>query len=111
MAVTCLSPRSSASQSMAKSCSGRTDPSFGGRSRTWPKLASTVYLSPRYLFIVLALAGDSTTTTSAIRFLDGQPILLGRRAAQPGCPAASARGRRVPAPAAPPNGGGRELAA
>ena len=26
---------------MVKSCSGSTDPSFGGRSRTWPKEAST----------------------------------------------------------------------
>ena len=42
MAPTCFSPRSSDCQSMAKSCSGRTEPSFGGRSRTWPRLASTV---------------------------------------------------------------------
>src|SRR6516165_9056528 len=49
---------------MAKSSSGRTEPSFAGRSRTWPKEASTLKESPRYLLIVLALEGDSTTTIS-----------------------------------------------
>src|SRR5262245_5839044 len=33
-----------------------------GRSRTWPMLASTLKPGPRYLVIVLALVGDSTTT-------------------------------------------------
>src|SRR5581483_11788869 len=33
-----------------------------GRSRTWPLLATTSYSGPRYLLIVLALAGDSTIT-------------------------------------------------
>src|SRR2546425_934579 len=33
-----------------------------GRSRTWPLLATTSKSSPRYLLIVLALAGDSTMT-------------------------------------------------
>ena len=51
---------------MAKSSSGRTEPSFGGRSRTWPKLARTVKSPPRYLLMVLALAGLSTTTTSVM---------------------------------------------
>ncbi len=59
-------PRSSASQSIAKFSSGRTLPSLGGRSRTWPKEASTVKPSPRYLLMVFALAGDSTTTTSVM---------------------------------------------
>src|SRR2546430_16913187 len=35
---------------------------LGGRSRTWPMLAFTTNPSPRYLLIVLALAGDSTIT-------------------------------------------------
>src|SRR3954463_12049547 len=47
---------------MAKSSSGRTEPSLGGRSRIWPKLAKTVKSGPRYLLIVFALAGDSTMT-------------------------------------------------
>src|SRR5580704_2329500 len=68
MAPTCLSPRASDSQSMAKSSSGRTLPSFGGRSRTWPKLASTVYPPPKERLMVLAFAGDSTTTTSDMMF-------------------------------------------
>src|SRR6266571_5998884 len=33
-----------------------------GRSRTWPMEALTSYLEPRMREIVLALAGDSTTT-------------------------------------------------
>src|SRR3546814_693410 len=37
-----------------------TAPSFGTRSRTWPYEARTVKSLPRYLLIVLALAGDST---------------------------------------------------
>src|SRR6476620_3552511 len=45
---------------MAKPCSGSTAPSFGTRSRTWPYEARTVKSGPRYLLIVLALAGDST---------------------------------------------------
>src|ERR1700757_1824669 len=35
---------------------------FCGRSRTWPLLAATSKSGPRYLLIVLALAGDSTIT-------------------------------------------------
>ena len=46
-----------------KSNSGSTEPSLAGRSRTWPKEASTSYPGPKYLWMVLALAGDSTTTT------------------------------------------------
>src|SRR5262249_18369850 len=34
------------------------------RSRTWPTLASTRKLGPRYLLIVFALAGDSTINRS-----------------------------------------------
>src|SRR3954466_3497001 len=37
---------------------------LGGRSRTWPMDAFTTKPSPRYLLIVLALAGDSTMTRS-----------------------------------------------
>src|SRR5207248_3313878 len=33
-----------------------------GKSRTWPMLATTSKSGPRYLLIVLALAGDSTIT-------------------------------------------------
>src|SRR5499426_841480 len=53
---------SSTSQIMRKLASGSTEPSLAGKSRTWPKEASTSYPGPRYLLIVLALAGDSTTT-------------------------------------------------
>ncbi len=34
-----------------------------GKSRTWPTLDLTIYLSPRYLLIVFAFAGDSTMTS------------------------------------------------
>src|SRR5947209_5972998 len=33
-----------------------------GKSRTWPLLATTSKSGPRYLLMVLALAGDSTIT-------------------------------------------------
>jgi hypothetical protein len=36
-----LEPRSSNSQTMAKSASGSTEPSLAGRSRIWPKEART----------------------------------------------------------------------
>ena len=36
MAASCLAPRPSTSQDMAKSSSGRTEPSLAGRSRTCP---------------------------------------------------------------------------
>src|SRR5690625_3311895 len=45
---------------MAKPCSVSTAPSLGLRSRTWPYDASTLKSVPRYLLMVLALAGDST---------------------------------------------------
>src|SRR5690606_31120311 len=45
---------------MANPCAGSTAPSLGTRSRTWPYEARTVKSLPRYLLIVLALAGDST---------------------------------------------------
>ena len=52
---------------MAKPSSGRTLPSLGGKvAHVAEGLARTVKLSPRYLLIVLALAGDSTTTTSVM---------------------------------------------
>ncbi len=41
MAESCLARSADTSHAMAKSASGFTDPSRGGRSRTWPKLAST----------------------------------------------------------------------
>src|SRR5271167_1346382 len=41
---------------------------FLGRSITWPKEAFTVYFRPRYLLIVLALAGDSTITSDRAMF-------------------------------------------
>src|SRR3954464_5529788 len=62
MSPTGRAARSLSSQSMAKSSSGRTEPSFGGRSRIWPTEAITVKSLPRYLLIVFALAGDSTIT-------------------------------------------------
>ena len=34
-----------------------------GRSRIWPMLDFTTYWLPRYLLMVLALAGDSTMTS------------------------------------------------
>ncbi len=52
------------SYSGRKPFSTSTDSFFLGRSRTCPRDALTIYLSPRYLLIVLALAGDSTTTKS-----------------------------------------------
>src|SRR6201994_3532771 len=52
----------STSQIIWKLVSGSTDPFLAGRSRTWPKEARTSYEVPRYLLIVLALAGDSTMT-------------------------------------------------
>src|SRR3954453_9889510 len=45
---------------MAKPLAGSTAPSLGTRSRTCPYEARTVKSLPRYLLIVLALAGDST---------------------------------------------------
>jgi hypothetical protein len=65
-----LDEAASTSQNISKSWSGRTEPSFAGRSRTWPKDASTLYPGPRYLLIVLAFAGDSTTTTFIIKSLN-----------------------------------------
>src|SRR5690606_41567557 len=66
---------------MAKSASGCTEPSLAGRSRTWPNEASTLKLRPRYLLIVFAFAGDSTTTTSI--FWKIPPGIL-RRERRPG---------------------------
>src|SRR4029077_7170584 len=47
----------------AKAWSTSTPSSDLGRSRTWPKEASTTKPDPRYRAIVLALAGDSTIST------------------------------------------------
>src|SRR4249919_2695348 len=58
---------------MAKPLSGSTAPSLGTRSRTWPYEARTVKSLPRYLLIVLALAGDSTMR----RFLAMEPARWG----------------------------------
>ena len=41
MSLMCLVDLSPTSHSMAKSCSGSTEPSLAGRSRTWPKEANT----------------------------------------------------------------------
>ena len=42
---------------------GSTAPSFEGRSLTWPYVASTWKSGPRYLLMVVALAGDSTISS------------------------------------------------
>ena len=42
---------------------GSLAPPLVGRSRIWPMLDFTTYWLPRYLLIVLALAGDSTMTS------------------------------------------------
>src|SRR5207342_493898 len=60
IASTCFWFFSIRSYRMAKPLAGSTAPSFGTRSRTWPYEARTVKSLPRYLLIVLALAGDST---------------------------------------------------
>ena len=67
IALTCFLLADPTSQSISNSFSGSTEPSFGGKSRTCPYDAKTVKPGPRYLFIVLALAGDSTTTTAIER--------------------------------------------
>ena len=52
--------------------SSRSIPSvFVGRSRTWPTVAFTAYADPRYLPMVLALAGDSTMTSDRLPRLIG----------------------------------------
>src|SRR3989304_2913044 len=53
----------SPSHNILKLSAWSTDPSLAGRSRIWPKEASTSKPGPRYLLIVFALDGDSTTTT------------------------------------------------
>ena len=50
--------------------SGSTDV-FGRRSRTWPCSRPERWRLPRYVLIVLALAGDSTTTTGWTSFPSG----------------------------------------
>src|SRR5205814_3408913 len=59
----------------AKSCSTSTPRVDLGRSRTWPMLASTLKLRPRYFLMVLALAGDSTITRLVLPLVTG-PFLL-----------------------------------
>src|SRR5690348_466887 len=63
IALSCFARSGETCHSMSKPCSGSTEPSFGGRSRTWPKEASTRCPLPRYFSIVFAFAGDSTTTS------------------------------------------------
>src|SRR5262245_32935749 len=67
-----LAALGSTSQCISKSLSGRTEPFFDGRSRTWPYEASTRYPGPRYLLTVFALAGDSTITMFIETFLAAQ---------------------------------------
>ena len=72
---------------MSKPCSGSTEPSLGGRSRTCPKDASTRCPLPRYFSMVFALAGDSTTTSfndghSLRRTRDGRRRSSSRQAAK-----------------------------
>src|SRR5213593_2311055 len=63
-----------------------------GRSRTWPTDALTSYLAPRMREIVLALAGDSTTTRLLL-FLVATVRSLRRRAREP--PLLIERGHRT----------------
>src|SRR5262245_52495832 len=53
-------------------------PSFFGRSRTWPFEAITSYPEPRYFLMVLAFAGDSTTTSVLLIGTRTFTALLGR---------------------------------
>src|SRR6476646_7513951 len=46
---------------------------FSGRSMMWPTVARTRYPRPRYLPIVLALAGDSTITSEVVPAAGGGP--------------------------------------
>src|SRR5258706_635459 len=48
----------------AKPCSTSTPILDLGKSITWPTDAFTVKPAPRYFLMVLALAGDSTTTSA-----------------------------------------------
>src|SRR5580692_7030600 len=50
---------------------------FCGRSRTCPTVALTRYPRPRYLPIVLALAGDSTITRDVVPGWGGGPMSTG----------------------------------
>src|SRR5919198_770219 len=52
------------SYSSAKSFSMSTPSLLFGRSRMWPIDATTLKSRPRYLLIVFAFAGDSTTTSA-----------------------------------------------
>src|SRR5207248_11531476 len=63
IAFSCFARSGETCHCMVKSCSGSTDPSLGGRSRTCPNEASTRCPLPRYFSMVFALAGDSTTTS------------------------------------------------
>ena len=51
----------------SKPCSTSTPIFDFGRSMTWPTDAFTVKPAPRYFLMVLALAGDSTTTSAVSR--------------------------------------------
>src|SRR5690606_37228852 len=55
-------PSAAALPRLAGSLPAAADP-LVGRSRIWPMLDFTTYWLPRYLLMVLALAGDSTMTS------------------------------------------------
>ncbi len=72
-----------------------------GRSRTCPIEAFTTYLGSRYFWIVLTLAGDSTTTSD--RFATGFALRLIRvRSERTACPRAAGRDHPARAPATAP---------
>ena len=52
-----------ASKAIAKPSPGSTEPAFAGRSRRWPRVAIALEEGPSQPPMVLAFAGDSTTTT------------------------------------------------
>src|SRR5213592_4733264 len=65
------------SYSSAKSSSTATPSLLFGRSRMWPIDATTLKSRPRYLLMVFAFAGDSTTTNAfAIEFLVPNPCRI-----------------------------------
>src|SRR2546425_11406295 len=61
----------------SKSLSTSTPSLLFGRSRMWPIDATTLNSRPRYLLMVFAFAGDSTTTSAfAIELLMLAPLSL-----------------------------------
>src|SRR4029077_39714 len=65
---------SSDSYVSSKSLSTSTPSLLFGRSRMWPIDATTLKSRPRYLLIVFAFAGDSTTTSAFA--IDSQFLIL-----------------------------------